>query len=102
MPRLAIAIKSSDGVQLIHACNRFILKELTFSGTEETYFFNIEHNLRPGRYLITLFLQINGKIEDWIENAISFSITESSPYEFNNISEIQGMIFPNYTIESKR
>lgn len=95
----AFAIVNSESISLIHAGNRFIHKTLPYHGGEESFSITVENNLRPGRYYITLFLRINGIIEDWLNNIASFTIDDSSPYPFNNLSEIQGLIFPKYSIE---
>ena len=96
---LAIAITNPENTTLFHGSNRFIHKTIPFEGIDKTLKFCIDNNLRPGNYYITLFLRINGVIEDWLNNITSFTIDDSSPYPFNNNSEIQGLIFPEYTIE---
>lgn len=94
----ALAITNSENITLIHGSNRFIHKKIPYDGRSQTLKIGIDNNLRPGRYYITLFLRINGIIEDWLNNIASFTIEDSSPYPFNNNSEIQGLVFPEYTI----
>ena len=95
----AVAITNSENTTLIHGSNRFIHKSLPYDGKAKNLKIKIDNILRPGRYYITLFLRINGIIEDWLNNIASFTIEDSSPYPFNNNSEIQGLIFPEYTID---
>ena len=70
---IAVSVQDKFGVNLIHMCNRFINKPLGLSGAQNTYEFTLNHSLRPGNYSLTLFIRINGIIEDWKTNALSGS-----------------------------
>lgn len=95
---LGIAVKGANELNLIHMTNRFINKNIPFDGKSKQVEVSIDNVLRPGIYQLTLFLRINGIIQDWLSDVASFEIVDSNPYGYNNTQEITGIIFPKYTI----
>ncbi len=94
---LGIAIKGDNELNLIHMTNRFINKIIKFDGHEKRVDISLSNILKPGKYYLTLFLRVNGTIEDWLSDVAAFEIIDSNPYGYNNTEEITGIIFPKFT-----
>jgi len=94
-----LAIRDSDDIQMIHISNRFIHKDLLFSGKEMKLKVVFQNNLRPGRYFIALFVRENEIIQDWLTDCLIFTVQEGNPYGFNNTSAIQAKILPKFKID---
>ena len=92
------AINNSFGENLIHGSNRFINRAIQYSGGFKRLKVRIDNILRPGQYYITLFLRIDGVIDDWIENAGNFRIEYGNPYGFSNSAEIGGLVMPKFEV----
>jgi lipopolysaccharide transport system ATP-binding protein len=98
---LATAINDKNGVTIIHATNEISNTSIDFRGSSNAYEFNIENNLRPGMYSITLFMRAKGIIQDWLTDEISLTIEDGNPYGYTNTEAIQGQIFPAFSIIKK-
>lgn len=81
---------------IIHVSNRFINKQMDHEDDSSVYTVEIENNLKPGFYLMVLFLRTNDVIQDFIINQVSFEVAEGNPYGYNDTEQIQGNILPNF------
>jgi lipopolysaccharide transport system ATP-binding protein len=96
----AFSIRNSIGIgsTLIHGSTKFIGSNFSIHTEQKILNIEIPNNLRPGKYYLTLFIREKGNIQDWLTDISSFFIEEGSPYSWSNISEIQGLTFPDYKI----
>ncbi len=83
---------------MIHLSNRFIHKELNHEGDHSNYRFEVENNLKPGLYRLTLFLRVEDIIQDFLTDIIQFEIADGNPYGYNDTSSIQGATLPAFDI----
>ena len=83
---------------IYHCSNRFINKNFSHDNDDDIYQFRIENNLKPGHYSLILFLRTEDVIQDFLINQIGFEITDGNPYGFNDSTQIQGNVFPPFTI----
>lgn len=91
-------IFDSIGNCLIHLSNLFVRQIDVTHRHESVYSFEIaEVNLKPGRYMVSLFIRANEEIQDWLDNAGAFEIEEGNMYGFENSQMIQGLIQPSFT-----
>lgn len=95
-----LSIRDSDDIQMIHISNRFINKNLKFTGRAMRLHVNIDNHLRPGIYFIAIFVRENEIIQDWLQDCLSFTVADRNPYGFNNTSAIQAKIFPDFQIDT--
>lgn len=86
---------------IIHISNRFVNKNFTHTDDTTTYEFEIDNNLRPGFYQLTLFLRTEDVIQDVLNSAVSFEIADGNPYGFNDVSQFQGNTLPLFNITQK-
>ena len=86
---------------IIHISNRFINKNFTHKDDSIVYNFEIDNNLRPGFYQLTLFLRTEDVIQDVLNSMISFEIADGNPYGFNDASQFQGTTLPLFSITQK-
>ncbi|MCK5823619.1 MAG: Wzt carbohydrate-binding domain-containing protein, partial [Bacteroidales bacterium] len=93
-----VAISNNYEQTLIHISNRFINKVFNHDNDNDLYKFEIENNIKPGNYNLTLFLRANNEIQDWLKNVITIKIEDGNPYEYSNSREIQGVIFEKFNI----
>jgi lipopolysaccharide transport system ATP-binding protein len=87
---------------IIHLSNRFLNMLIDHDDDDTRYRFEVENNLKPGIYNITLFLRSGDIIQDYLFNVIQFEIFGENPYGFHDTSEIQGNTLPVYSFESIR
>jgi lipopolysaccharide transport system ATP-binding protein len=92
-------ICDTNHVSLIHISNRFIDKTFRYIDDNKYYTVEIENNLKPGIYYITLYVANDLEILDWLEHQIKFEIQDSNPYNFENTNSIQGIILPDFNID---
>ena len=83
---------------IVHCSNRFTNTHFTHSDDTADYTFTIANNLKPGIYSLTLFLRTEDIIQDFLINDVSFEIADGNPYGFNDSQQIQGAVFPAFTI----
>ncbi|MES2568236.1 MAG: ABC transporter ATP-binding protein [Bacteroidota bacterium] len=83
---------------IIHVSNRFINKQFIHNNDECIYEVSIENSLKPGYYLMVLFLRTNDVEQDILNNQVSFEVGEGNPYGFNDTEQIQGNILPQFNI----
>ena len=83
---------------IIHVSNRFINKKFDHSDDSAIYEVEIENNLKPGYYMMILFLRTGDDIQDFLINQVSFEVGEGNPYGFNDTDQIQGNILPVFNI----
>ena len=96
-----LAIKDLYNNQLIHISNRFINKHFDWgNGDFNEFKFSIENNLKAGFYYLQLFLRANDVIQDWLSEKVMIEIEDGNPYGFNDSSQIQGVILPQFTINN--
>ncbi|MGP8214405.1 MAG: polysaccharide ABC transporter ATP-binding protein [Bacteroidia bacterium] len=84
---------------IVHCSNRFIDKNMNHTDDADTYRFEIENNLKPGNYQLVLFLRTENTIQDVLESQVGFEIGDGNPYGFNDTSQLQGAVFPEFSIE---
>ena len=98
---LGIGIDDKMGVRIIHLSNIFLNKQLSFPSNSMVANYRFEMNnceLRSGKYRFTLFLRVNGVIQDWLKEIVETEIDDGNPYGFNNVAFIQGVIFPKFDV----
>ena len=83
---------------LMHLSNRFIHQHYIHNDDNDIYEVEVEHNLKPGYYMLFLFLGTGNTIQDFMHSQIGFEIGEGNPYNFADIDQIQGNILPNFSI----
>ncbi len=83
---------------IIHVSNRFINKQFNHDDDSVIYHVEIENNLKPGYYIMILFLRTNDEIQDFLINQVSLEIGEGNPYGYNDTQQIQGNILPEFNI----
>lgn len=93
-----ISINDTNNNTIIHCGNRYINKNFDHKSDSNFYTFEIENIIKPGIYYINLFLRSNDIIQDWLENTVQLEITDGNPYNFNDSSQLQGLIFPKFNI----
>jgi hypothetical protein len=92
-----IALQDEYNKNLIHLSNKYIKKSIDRHLDDDViYSFEIENNLRQGRYSLVLFMRANDIIQDWISDFIYIEIPEGNQYGYHNSSEIQGLVLPNF------
>jgi lipopolysaccharide transport system ATP-binding protein len=84
---------------IIHVSNRFINKHFDHTNDETIYHVEIENNLKPGYYMMILFLRTGDEIQDFLINQVSLEIGEGNPYGYNDTEQIQGNILPVFGIK---
>ncbi|MCC6503468.1 MAG: ABC transporter ATP-binding protein [Deltaproteobacteria bacterium] len=97
---LGVAIVDRNNNTMIHCSNRFLNKLIEHTTDADEYLFEIENNLRPGIYFLTLFLKTKDKIQDWLLNVVMFEIGEGNPYNFTDTTQIRGAIFPAFNVST--
>jgi lipopolysaccharide transport system ATP-binding protein len=83
---------------IIHVSNRFINKQFNHDDDSAIYHVEIENNLKPGYYIMILFLRTTDEIQDFLINQVSLEIGEGNPYGYNDTEQIQGNILPEFNI----
>lgn len=83
---------------IIHVSNRFINKGFNHSDDTNIYEVEIENNLKPGYYMMILFLRTNDVIQDFLINQVSFEVEDGNPYGYNDTQQIQGNVLPIFSI----
>jgi lipopolysaccharide transport system ATP-binding protein len=86
---------------IIHVSNRFINKKFDHSDDSAIYEVEIENNLKPGYYMMILFLRTEDVVQDFLINQVSFEVGDGNPYGFNDTEQIQGNILPGFDINVK-
>ena len=86
---------------IIHISNRFLNKKIDHSDDSVIYRVEIENNLKPGYYMMILFLRTQDVIQDFIINQVSFEVADGNPYGFNDTEQIQGNVLPVFDISTK-
>lgn len=92
-------IAARDGFYVYHLGNRFLNIEVEHKDDAMRYTFTCENNLKPGVYLLTLFLRAEDAVQDWLPDAIAIEITKGSPYGYPHTDRIQGCVFPEFSFE---
>ena len=97
-----INFNDKNNVCLIHLSNRFIHQELNHEDDQSRYRFEVENNLKPGLYRLTLFLRTQDIVQDYLTDVIQFEIADGNPYGYSDTNSIQGITLPdfNITVES--
>jgi lipopolysaccharide transport system ATP-binding protein len=86
---------------IIHVSNRFINRKFDHSNDDVIYEVSIENNLKPGYYMMVLFVRTGDDVQDFLINQVSFEVGEGNPYGFNDTDQIQGNILPRFDISVK-
>lgn len=84
---------------IVHCTNRFISKNFEHSDDKDSYRFSIENNLKPGHYTLVLFLRAEDVIQDLLSSQVGFEVADGNPYGFNDVSQIQGVTMPLFSID---
>ncbi len=96
-----LAICDKDRKRLIHISNRFLDVQINHETDTSDYFFEIESILKPGVYYLTLFLRSREVIQDWLVEAVRFTIEDGNPYDYFDTTQISGAILPKFKIYKK-
>jgi lipopolysaccharide transport system ATP-binding protein len=94
---IGININNNYNECLIHCCNRFVHTFVDHVNDSIEYCFEIENVLKPGNYILNLFVRANDVIQDYLTNAVGLEILDGNPYNFYETAQIQGQIFPPFT-----
>jgi lipopolysaccharide transport system ATP-binding protein len=94
-----INVIDKNGVCLIHLSNRFLNMEIAHTDDKCRYRFAVQNILKPGIFTITLFLRSESVIEDYILDAVQFSIADSNNYGYSGTENIQGAVLPEFQIQ---
>lgn len=95
---LGLNITTNDGSPIYHFSNRFIDQELTpVNGKIETEIL-FSHQLKPGRYPVSVYVGQGNHQVLWEENASSILIPPDTPYGFHNPDAIQGPVITEFQI----
>ena len=97
-----IAVKDKWSNILIHVANKYLSILTHHESDNDKYLFEIQNNLKPGNYVVTLFLRANEEIEDFIDEAMVITINEGNLYGYNNSNEIKGIFQPKFKFEKVR
>ena len=95
-----ININDRNNNCIIHLSNRFIHKHTNHSGDTSEYTFQIENNLKPGLYKVTLFLRAEDQIQDFLTDVLLLEILDGNPYQFNDTQSIQGSTLPDFSFSA--
>ena len=95
---MAINISDRNKSCIVHCANKFLGKNFSHDDDKLEYHFEIENNLKPGYYYITLFLRSKDVIQDWIEDQIMLEIQGTNPYGYHSNGLIQGNVLPDFNI----
>ncbi len=82
-----VNISDLNSTQIIHLSNAITHQIFSFSeeNTTKNFYFKTETNgLRTGKYRISLFLRVNGIIQDWLRDVAELDIADGNPYNYNN------------------
>lgn len=95
-----ITIYDTIGNCVMHLSNIFLHHINVTHNDNTVYRFKINRvNLKPGRYIINLFIRANEEIQDWLEYSAAIEIQEGNIYGFENSQMIQGLVQPQYTFD---
>lgn len=97
---LAMAVLDKNQNTIVHISNMFINVQLEHSEDSTEYCFEIENNLRPGNYYLTLFLRNKEIVQDWLVGVIQFEIDEGNPYGFHDNRQFLGVILPKFSVHN--
>lgn len=92
-----LAIQNQMNSTIHHFSNRFINESVVEFDRKCKYGFEAQLNLKPGAYNVVLFVRANDTIQDWITIPHAFEISESNKYQYNNSSEISGLVQPEFS-----
>jgi homopolymeric O-antigen transport system ATP-binding protein len=95
---IAIQIKTADELPIYQILARDSEFQIDHADTNETYSLIIRDlRLFPGIYIISLTSgnTTGHEVHDYIENAMSFQITDGGPYTVRNLPKSAGLIFLN-------
>ncbi|MDN5211460.1 ABC transporter ATP-binding protein [Fulvivirgaceae bacterium BMA12] len=95
---MAVNINDRNKSCIVHCANKFLGKNFSHTDDQMEYHFEIENNLKPGYYYMTLFLRSKDVIQDWIEDQIILEIQGSNPYGYHSNGLIQGNVLPGFNI----
>ena len=96
---IGINIRSLSGQDLYHLSNRFTGQEHQLK-IENRVDFSFDHQLKPGRYNVCLFLKSEEESQ-WIDDGITLEIEGKAPYDFLDTSQIQSDLAPNFSLTFK-
>ncbi|NER80287.1 MAG: ABC transporter ATP-binding protein [Leptolyngbya sp. SIO1D8] len=95
---MAININDRNKSCIVHCANKFLGKNFSHTDDQLEYHFEIENNLKPGYYYMTLFLRSKDVIQDWIEDQIILEVQGNNPYGYHSNGLIQGNVLPGFNI----
>ena len=87
---------------MIHCSNRFIHLQIEHESDSNEYIIEIQNILKPGVYVLGLFLRAEDVIQDWLNTAVKLEIAEGNPYAFPDTQQIQGVVLPQFTMSVVR
>jgi lipopolysaccharide transport system ATP-binding protein len=97
-----IALQDVYNQNVIHISNKYISANFDRHENDRIkYNFEIENNLKQGKYNLVLFLRANDIIQDWISDFAFFEVPEGNRYGYHKSSEIQGIIQPVFTVKTE-
>lgn len=95
---LGININSEAGLPLYHFSNRFNETKLTPKDGCLNLTVQFHHNLKPGRYPISIYIGQEEQQLVWLEAVAYLQVPDYNPYGFHNPDAIQGPIITDFDI----
>ncbi|WP_295388956.1 ABC transporter ATP-binding protein [uncultured Thiodictyon sp.] len=94
-----VAIRDKNLNTVIHCSNRYLDINFDHLADENSYVFEIDNTLKPGRYSVVLFLRANEIVQDWLSDKIVIDIEDGNPYGYYDSAQIQGVVFPCFSVK---
>lgn len=96
---IGVNICNQNYQTIYHVSNRFTHSNFDHDNDDDKYRFEIDNNLKPGDYYLILFLRADETIQDVLMYNISFEVLDGNPYGFEDTTQLQGAVLPNFKIE---
>ncbi len=96
---LGISIQDAEGSIIYHISNQWINKPILICVGKQSFRFSINNDLRPGKYMLNLYLGSDREVLDYIRDEVSLEVLEGNPYSYSNTEIIQGKVFPQFTFK---
>lgn len=85
---------------VIHVSNIFKSQLVHQHSPKSIYEWKIpKMNLKPGNYVVSIFLRANEDVQDWIKDAAVLEVLPGNVYGFNNSEMIQGIFQPSFQFD---
>ncbi|UJF28764.1 ABC transporter ATP-binding protein [Kaistella sp. 97-N-M2] len=98
--RIDVGINNNHGVRVGWLSSTNCSVKQIPSGTEITFYIN-QNPLYPGDYSLTLYLEIDKEVSDWLKEVVPFTVIEKDYYNTGRLTPPnQGNILFKYDIKS--